>query len=133
MTLRAAVLGVVLAGLAGGCAPGPSVTDPRSSVPAAAASPEGGGAVAEKLLLDNDRLLLYEFVFPPGFRGEEHAAIADELAYVLDGEFTVLTRGAPPRVIKRGEVIYAPKGVVHLSLNATGAPARVLVVMLKER
>jgi quercetin dioxygenase-like cupin family protein len=87
--------------------------------------------VGEKLLLDNDRVMVYEFLFPPGFRGEEHAAVANELAYVLDGEFVVVTKGQGTRTVKRGGVEYAAKGTIHASLNETSRPARVLVVMLK--
>ena len=89
--------------------------------------------VSEKKLLDNDRVAVYEFVFPAGFRGDEHAAAADEFAYVLDGEFTVLTRGRARQVVRRGEIEYASKGTIHQSLNETRRPARVLVVLLKER
>jgi quercetin dioxygenase-like cupin family protein len=89
--------------------------------------------VEEKRLLDNDRVAVYEFVFPAGFRGEEHAAVADEFAYVLDGQFTVVTKGRGKAVVRKGELEYAPKGTIHLSLNDTKRPARVLVVLLKER
>jgi len=89
--------------------------------------------VSEKKLLDNDRVAVYEFVFPAGFRGDEHAAVADEFAYVVDGEFTVLTRGRARQVVRRGEIEYASKGTIHQSLNETRRPARVLVVLLKER
>jgi quercetin dioxygenase-like cupin family protein len=88
--------------------------------------------VGEKLLLDNDQVMVFEFVFPPGFRGDEHAAVANEFAYVLDGEFAVLTKGQGKRVVRRGEIEYASKGTVHLSLNEGKKPARVLVVLLKE-
>jgi len=87
--------------------------------------------VAEKVLLDNERVTVIEYVFPPGFQGEEHAAIADEFAYVLDGAFTVITHGRGRRVVRPGEVEYAKKGTVHRSLNETARPARVLVVLLK--
>jgi quercetin dioxygenase-like cupin family protein len=90
-------------------------------------------AVGEKVLLDNDRVMLIEFVFPPGFTGEEHAAVADEFAYVLDGTFTVVTRGKGKQVLRAGEVEYASKGTVHYSLNETARPCRVLVVLLKDR
>ena len=95
----------------------------------------GGGAreVGEQLLLDNDRVAVYEFTFPPGFRGDEHAAVADEFAYVLDGEFAVVTKGKGKRVVKRGELEYAAKGTIHASLNETKKPARVLVVLVKAR
>ena len=89
--------------------------------------------MGERTLLDNDRLLIVEYVFPPGFRGDEHAAVADEFAYVLEGEFTVLTRGRGRQVVRRGEIEYAGKGTIHQSLNETKRPARVLVVLLKER
>ena len=93
----------------------------------------GQGHVEEKTLLDNERLTLYEFVFPPGFKGDEHEASADEFAYVLDGEFGVVTKGRGKRLVRRGEVEWAPKGAVHYSVNESKKPARVLVVLLKER
>ena len=97
--------------------------------PAAVPSAE----VGEKKLLENDRVLVMEFVFPPGFKGDEHEAPADEFAYVLDGEFGVVTKGKGKRVVRRGEVEWAPKGAVHYSVNESKKPARVLVVLLKER
>ena len=93
----------------------------------------GADAVGEKVLLDNERVTMIEFVFPPRFKGDEHAAVADEFAYVLDGEFAVVTRGKGKRVLRAGDVEYAAKYTVHSSLNETGRPARVLVVLLKDR
>ena len=97
-----------------------------------AATPVAGAPVGERTLLDNDRLTMIEFVFPPGFRGDEHAAVADELAYVLDGEFAVVTKGRGKRVLRPGDVEYARKGTLHYSLNESPRPARVLVVLLKD-
>ena len=93
----------------------------------------GQGRVEEKTLLDNERVAIHEFVFPPGFKGEEHEVPADEFAYVLDGEFGVVTKGKGKRVVRRGEVEWAPKGATHYSLNESKKPARILVVLLKER
>ena len=92
-----------------------------------------GADVEERRVLDNERVAVYEYVFPAGFRGEEHAAVADEFAYVLEGEFTVVTQGRGRQVVRRGEVEYASKGTVHTSLNESKKPARVLVVLLKGR
>lgn len=89
--------------------------------------------VTEKTLLDNDQVLVMEFVFPPGFKGEEHEAPVNEFAYVLDGQFSVVTKGKGTTVVTKGRVEYAPKGTVHYSVNASKRPARVLVVLLKER
>src|SRR5262249_10089692 len=97
--------------------------------PRLAAAQEG----AEEAPADKERVSMVELVFPAGFRGEEHAAVADEFAYVLDGEFAVVTKGKGKRVLRRGEVEYASKGTIHYSLNETKRPARVLVVLLKER
>ena len=101
------------------------------------AAPRGGVAsaddVAEKTLLDNEQVLVAEYVFPPGFKGDEHVAPVNEFAYVLDGEFSVVTRGKGKTVVKKGQIEFAPKGVLHYSLNETRRPARVLVVYLKER
>ena len=93
----------------------------------------GAMEVGERALLDNARVSVVEYVFPAGFRGEEHAAIADEFAYVLDGEFGVVTKGVGKRVVRKGEIEYASKGTIHYSLNEAKRPARVLVVLLKER
>ncbi len=90
-------------------------------------------AVGEKLLLDNERVAVYEYVFPAGFRGDEHPAVADEFAYVIEGQFTVVTKGRGKAVVRAGEIEYAAKGTVHMSLNESRKPARVLVVLLKER
>lgn len=93
----------------------------------------GQGHVEEKKLLDNEQVTIYEFVFPAGFKGDEHEAPVNEFAYVLDGEFGVVTKGKGKRVVRRGEVEWAPKGVMHYSVNESKKPARVLVVLLKER
>ena len=97
----------------------------------------GGLAAADqagdKTLLDNDRVLVMEVVFPPGFKGDEHEAPVDEFAYVLEGQFTVVTKGKGKTVVRKGQVEWAPRGAIHYSLNETTRPARVLVVLLKER
>jgi quercetin dioxygenase-like cupin family protein len=113
--------------------PGPVALVVSVGVFLVAAEVGPGGRVEERRLVDNERVMVVEFVFPPGFRGEEHEAPVDEFAYVVDGEFAVVTRGKGKSVVRRGEVEWAPKGVVHYSVNETTKPARVLVVLLKER
>jgi quercetin dioxygenase-like cupin family protein len=96
-------------------------------------SAAGTHASGDKTLLDNDQVLVMEVVFPAGFKGEEHEAPVNEFAYVLEGQFSVVTKGKGTTVVRKGEVEYAAKGTVHYSVNDTKRPARVLVVMLKER
>ncbi|HET7343326.1 MAG TPA: cupin domain-containing protein [Methylomirabilota bacterium] len=91
------------------------------------------GQVEEKRVLSNEAVEVMEFVFPPGFKGEEHEAPASELGYVLDGELAVVTRGRGKQVVHRGEAVWASRGDVHYSLNESKKPARLLVVLLKER
>jgi quercetin dioxygenase-like cupin family protein len=93
----------------------------------------GHGEVTERRLLDNERVSVVEYVFPAGFRGDEHVAPVDEFAYVLDGEFGVVTKGQGRTRVRAGEIEWASKGTVHYSINDTKKPARVLVVLLKER
>ena len=93
----------------------------------------GPAQVEDRRLLDNDRVAIHEFVFPPGFRGEEHEAPVDEFAYVVEGELGVVTKGRGKRVVRAGEVEWAPRGIVHYSVNESTKPARVVVVLLKER
>lgn len=93
----------------------------------------GDGEVEERRLLDNERVEVAEYVFPPGFRGDEHETPANEFAYVLDGEFAVVTKGRGKQVARRGQVVWAARGDVHYSVNETKKPARILVVLLKER
>ena len=88
-------------------------------------------AVGERQLLDNDKVLIVEYTFPAGFKGEEHAAVANEFAYVLSGDFIVTTQGRGRRVVHRGEVEYARQGEIHSSANEGTTPAVVLVVYLK--
>jgi quercetin dioxygenase-like cupin family protein len=125
-------VGVMLA-VGAACAPRGGVATDGAPAAHAHGAARPSAPTSERLVLDTDRFTMYEYVFPPGFRGDEHGAVADEFAYVLDGEFTVLTRGRGRRTLKPGEVEYARKGTVHLSLNESSAPARVLVVLLKER
>jgi quercetin dioxygenase-like cupin family protein len=93
----------------------------------------GHGEVTERRVLDNERVVVVEYVFPAGFRGEEHVAPVDEFAYVLEGEFGVITKGQGRSRVPAGDIEWAPKGTVHYSVNDSEKPARVLVVLLKER
>ena len=97
-----------------------------ASGPATSAEPVG-----ERQLIDNDKVTVMEYSFPPGFKGEEHSAFANEFAYVLSGDFTVTTQGRRPRVVHKGEIEYASQGTIHTSSNDGKTPAVVLVVILK--
>ncbi|MEK7879364.1 MAG: cupin domain-containing protein [candidate division NC10 bacterium] len=89
--------------------------------------------VTEKVLLDNETVKVSEMTFPPGFRGHAHPAPVNEMAYVLEGEFTLISVPDGKRLLKSGGVDWAPKGTVHSSRNDSAKPAKVLVIFFKER
>lgn len=89
--------------------------------------------VTEKVLLDNDAVKVSELTFPPGFKGHAHPAPSNEMAYVLEGEFTVISIPEGKRVLKAGGVDWAAKGTIHSSRNDSTRPARILVILFKER
>lgn len=96
-------------------------------------APVGAQGVTEKVLLDNDAVRVSELTFPPGFKGPAHPAAADEMAYVLEGEFTVVAIPGGKRLLRPGEVDWTEKGTIHSSRNETKAPVRILAVIFKKR
>ena len=59
----------------------------------------GAGDVGEKTLLENEHVRVDEYVFPPGFKGDEHEAPVHEFAYVIDGQLSVVTKGKGKTVV----------------------------------
>src|SRR5262249_26684188 len=49
---------------------------------------------------------------------------ADQWAAVQEGEITFTVKGQPPRVLKPGDSVFIPRGVVHRNQNLTDKPAR---------
>jgi quercetin dioxygenase-like cupin family protein len=89
--------------------------------------------ITEKVLLDNAAVKVTELTFPAGFKGHAHPAPVNEMAYVLEGEFTVISVPEGKRVLKAGGVDWAAKGTVHSSRNDSTKPAKILVILFKER
>lgn len=88
--------------------------------------------ITEKVLLENETVEVSELTFPPGFKGHAHSAPVNEMAYVLEGEFTVIVPEGK-RLLKAGEVDWAAKGTIHTARNDSTKPARILVITFKER
>ena len=79
--------------------------------------------------------MLAAFLIPAGARAPLGVvAVAQEVGEktLLDNDRLTMIEFVFPAAFK-GEVEYASKGTVHDSLNETKRPARVLVVLLKER
>ncbi|WP_309625111.1 cupin domain-containing protein [Methylibium sp.] len=69
----------------------------------------------------------------PGARAGRHTHPGDEISYVLEGQVELLIDGQPPRVVKAGEALVIPAGVVHDAHNAGDATVRLLAVYVVEK
>jgi quercetin dioxygenase-like cupin family protein len=84
------------------------------------------------ILLDtgqsNDVVGIVELSVPPGWDGPPlHHHDFDEAFYVLDGELT-FQLGETLRAARPGELVFAPRGVIHTLANLTARQARYVLV-----
>jgi quercetin dioxygenase-like cupin family protein len=59
--------------------------------------------------------------FEPGALSDFHTHPGVEMIVVTQGEIVFQVRGEPDRVLKAGDSVLAPRGVVHAAHNATAA------------
>lgn len=69
----------------------------------------------------------------PGASAGRHTHPGDEISYVMEGEVELLIDGQPPKLVKAGESIVIPAGVVHDAHNPGNSPTRVLGVYVVEK
>ena len=62
-----------------------------------------------------------------------HTHNGDQWEVVLEGEITFTVKGQPPRVLKTGESVYIPRGVVHRNENKSNAPARTVELLIMDK
>jgi quercetin dioxygenase-like cupin family protein len=77
--------------------------------------------------LENDasRIVRLQNVnIPPKGGTPFHRHPGDQWQAVQEGEVTFTVRGQPPRVLKPGDSVFIPRGVVHRNQNLTDKPAR---------
>ena len=58
----------------------------------------------------------------PGTTAPRHSHPGEEIIYVLEGSWEYTLDGKPPVVLKAGDVLFIPAGVIH-SATKTSAPA----------
>jgi quercetin dioxygenase-like cupin family protein len=56
-----------------------------------------------------------------------------EFTYVIEGEQTLEIDGVGTKVVKAGEMLYTPPGVVHYGRNASDKELKTLVVRIKPK
>ena len=69
---------------------------------------------------------------PPHVNSGLHTHPGFDVAYLLEGELTVITLGKPDQVIKPGESWHVPPGVVH-ELKAGNETAKVIAAYIVEK
>ena len=64
--------------------------------------------------------------FPAGVASGRHFHPGEELGYVLEGTLDLTLDGQAPKMLKAGDVIFIPAGIVHNARNAGTGTAKVL-------
>jgi mannose-6-phosphate isomerase-like protein (cupin superfamily) len=87
-----------------------------------------GADIAVKSCGDPGKFFFADHAVPPGYAVPLHVhEDEDEAFYLLEGEVTLLT-GDGEKKAGPGDYVHLPRGVPHGFVNASGAPARMLVV-----
>ncbi len=71
--------------------------------------------------------------FDPGFTTGRHTHPGEEVTYILEGQIELHIDGQPPRVIKAGETLFVPAGVVHEGINTGSGKAKVLATYIVDK
>ena len=70
--------------------------------------------------------------FPAGVASGRHFHPGEELGYVLEGTLELTLDGQAPKMLKAGDVIFIPAGIVHNARNAGTGTAKVLATYVLE-
>jgi quercetin dioxygenase-like cupin family protein len=60
----------------------------------------------------------------PGTTAPRHSHPGEEIIYVLEGSWEYTLDGKPPVVLKAGDVLFIPAGVIHSARNVGTGPRR---------
>lgn len=71
--------------------------------------------------------------FDPGFTTGRHTHPGEELTYILEGQIELRIDGQPPRVIRAGETLHVPAGVVHEGVNTGDVRTKVVATYIVEK
>ena len=104
----------------------PFIVTARAQAPA-------GPPVANKVVVDNDRVQVQRLSVPAGFREALQVVPNDQIAIqVTPGELEVVISGKKTvGRVEPGTTFYVPKNAPHQFLNVGRTPYDVVVVMLK--
>jgi quercetin dioxygenase-like cupin family protein len=88
-------------------------------------SPLEGDATREVRMQSN--------TMPPGGGNNFHRHPGDQWALVQEGEVTFTVKGQPPRLLKAGDSVYTPRGVVHRNQNLSDKPVRLVEIVIIDK
>ena len=106
-----------------------------------AREPDSQDGVTAQQLLDEQLALepgkkvnVHTYTFAPGAVLPWHIhPDADEIAYVVEGNFTFQLEGEPLKELKTGEAFYLRPNVVHRGMNKGDKPVKLFVVRIKPK
>ncbi len=93
------------------------------------------GNVATRLLLENDRVKVWEMRLEPGESSDLHRHALDYLLYILEG--TTIDADRPDGTsqsypVHPGQLVYIPRGGVERAVNRSTTRFHELLVELKD-
>ena len=71
--------------------------------------------------------------FAPGASFPRHKHPGEEIIYVIEGTIEYDLDGKPPQILKAGDVLFVPNGVVHAAKNAGKTEAAELGTYVVEK
>lgn len=77
-------------------------------------------------------VMVFTAEVPSGYTAGKHTHPGTVVGYILEGEYTLLVEGEAPRVLKAGESLTIPPGVVHDERTGQGA-AKFLAVFTVQK
>jgi quercetin dioxygenase-like cupin family protein len=94
--------------------------------------------IQRKSLLQQDGPPGYQTVmnileFAPGAREVRHTHPGTLSGYVLEGTLTLEHEGRPVTTYKAGEAFYVDAGKVHVGINDSAAPLKLLATLVVEK
>ena len=90
-----------------------------------------GPDTQERVALENDTVKIGYLVYAPGGSSGIHLNPEPEIAIVVEGELTFVTRHGK-QVYKPGSVIYLETGSGHVALNESKNPVKFWALNLKK-
>lgn len=76
---------------------------------------------------------LQQTIFPAGGGNGFHTHPGDQYFAVLEGEMVYTVKGQPPRLMKAGDSVHIPRGVIHKTENLSHAPAKLIELNIFDR